>query len=99
MQKVHELMVQLKTLINSLILGEKTSLCLDIRNDTRWSSTYSTLVQYNKLYPYISTCNFSESTKRKIPRLSKNDEILQLTDSLKNVMIVRNFFKMIMVIS
>lgn len=47
--KVQALMVDLKTLKNKVKVAMHTSLCPQLRNDTRWGSTYAMLVKYLKL--------------------------------------------------
>ena len=70
-QKVHALMSDLKTIKNRPRLAVATHLAPQIRQDTRWNSTYHMLVKYLnicKATENFQTCvGFSLATRRLVP--------------------------------
>ena len=97
--KVQSLMVDLRTLKNKIKLAVHTNLNPQLRNDTRWGSTYAMLQKYLELCKatnHFKECSFSRSTKNLIPiykldedsdneeaTLTEHDKIVELTNLLK----------------
>ncbi len=82
-EKVHKLMVELSTLKNSFKLASKTTLNPEIRNDTRWGSTYKMLNKYIELAPILGVCSFKRETLEFIPSEVEKNEIIDLCEILK----------------
>jgi len=76
--KVQALMVELKSLKNKVKLAVHTSLCPQLRNDTRWGSTYRMLLKYIKLCDatnHFRDCAFRAGTRNLVPVFQRlNDE-------------------------
>ncbi len=73
-EKVQSLMVDLKTLKNKVKLSVCTSLCPELRNDTRWGSVYKMLLKYTKLCDatnHFRDCSFKSSTRSLIPSFER----------------------------
>ena len=75
--KVQDLMVELKSLKNKVKLAVHTSLCPQLRNDTRWGSTYRMLEKYLKLCEetnHFRDCAFKAGTRNLIPSFQRADD-------------------------
>lgn len=84
--RVHALMVSLKTLKNRVRLAVVTSLNPEVRNDTRWRSTFLMLRKYLKLVTAtdnFSACSFDRSTLNLIPTDDENEIVKEIIKSLK----------------
>ena len=84
--RVHTLMVSLKSLKNRVKLAVVTSLNPELRNDTRWRSTYLMLKKYLKLVQETDNfrrCSFDRNTCSLIPD-DDNDEDSEFS-TLKNI--------------
>ena len=112
--KVNDVMIDLRSLKNASKLRKKTTLHPERRNVTRWSSTHSMLLKYLKFAPYLNECGFEDSTLdkllsqselRKIERICEDSDkfyqvskVLQKDDSI-NLYIVRELFNGTFIIS
>ena len=70
-------MVELKSLKNKVKLAVHTSLCPQLRNDTRWGSTYRMLEKYLKLCEetnHFRDCAFKAGTRNLIPSFQRADD-------------------------
>ena len=102
--KVQALMVDLKTLKNKVKVAMHTSLCPQLRNDTRWGSTYAMLVKYLKLSEatnHFRDCSFKAGTRNLIPtlerfddeQLSEHEVILEMVETLKEFEMVSKWLQ------
>jgi len=92
-QKVHELMVALKHPKNRIRLASAVVLTPEIDQSTRWGSTYTMLDKYLRLYPHFVECGFPEETKRLIPHFVEHEEIITLTEQLKEFQIISKWLQ------
>ena len=97
-------MVDLKTLKNKVKVAMHTSLCPQLRNDTRWGSTYAMLVKYLKLSEatnHFRDCSFKAGTRNLIPKLERLDDeqlsehevILEMVETLKEFEMVTKWLQ------
>ena len=102
--KVQALMVDLKTLKNKVKVAMHTSLCPQLRNDTRWGSTYAMLVKCLKLSEatnHFRDCSFKAGTRNLIPKLERLDDeqlsehevILEMVEKLKEFEMVSKWLQ------
>jgi len=85
--RVHTLMVSLKSLKNRVKLAVVTSLNPELRNDTRWRSTYLMLKKYLKLVQETDNfrrCSFDRTTCNLIPVDDVDDEDSEFS-TIKNI--------------
>lgn len=59
-------MKELRHAKNFAKLRKVTDLYPEIRNKTRWSSTYNMLMKYQKIHPLLDQCNFPDTVVSKI---------------------------------
>ena len=76
-------MVALKHPKNRIRLAAASVLTPEIDQSTRWGSTYTMFTKYLRLYPSFVECGFPEETKRLIPHYAEHEEIITLTEQLK----------------
>lgn len=92
--KVDQLMGQLKTLKNASLLRSKTQLCAERKNATRWWSIYKMLQKWINLKEYILQVeSFPESVLDKIPTAAEQPQIAQLIASLADFESVAKSFQ------
>ena len=85
--RVHTLMVSLKSLKNRVKLAVVTSLNPQLRNDTRWRSTYLMLKKYLKLVQETDNfqkCSFDCTTCNLIPLYDVEDKDSEFS-TIKNI--------------
>ncbi len=76
-------MVVLRTMKDRPKLYIKTDLSPILRQDTRWGSTYNSLVRYCKLYDILGECGFENDVLRLIPTKSNHNAIVILSKLLE----------------
>ena len=82
-KKVNELMVELRTLKNRAKLRKHTNLQPEIKNQTRWSSTFMMLLKYERIEKYLEKCEFDNHVLSKIPTAVEKQRIITLIKALK----------------
>lgn len=105
--KINDLMIELRTLKNASKLRKKTNICPERKNVTRWHSTHNMISKYIKLHPTLPQCGFNDNTVeklltqseyRKVERmLQDSDKFIQVSKLLQkddgmNLHIVRELF-------
>ena len=84
-QKVHSLVVQLRSHINGFKISTLTTLNPILSNDTRWNSVYDMLERFLEMAPILDTCDFSHETTSMIPETLERRKITQLVKSLAKI--------------
>ena len=78
-EKVQSLMLDLRSLKNKVKLAVHTALCPQLRNDTRWGSTYRMLLKYVSLCEatnHFRNCAFKAGTRNLVPSCQRVDDDL-----------------------
>ena len=83
--KVNKLMVDLRSLKNRAKLRMETHLQPEIRNQTRWSSTFSMLLKYQMIEKELDKCDFDASVLAKFPSALEKQTIFRLIKALKEL--------------
>ncbi len=83
-EKVNHLMVVMSRLKNAATLARYTNITPEIRNYTRWSSTYHMLTKYQTLVPIIQD-NFGPEILECLPTALEHAQINSLVDRLKEI--------------
>lgn len=102
--KVQALMIDLRSLKNKVKLAVHTSLSPQLRNDTRWGSTYRMLLKYKKLCEATNNfrdCAFKVGTRNLVPlyqRLiddqpSEHEIIVEMVALLKEFEIISKWLQ------
>jgi hypothetical protein len=76
-EKVQNLMVDLKTLKNKVKLAVCTPLCPELKNDTRWGSVYKMMLKYVALCEatnHFRDCSFKAATRNLVPSFERVDD-------------------------
>ena len=80
--QVDDLMKSVNTLKNRPRLSALTPLCPEIRNTTRWGSTFLMLRKYLKLRPFLKKAAFDDDLKAKISAMSGVDKDFEKLTSI-----------------
>ena len=102
--KVQALMVELRTLKNKVKLAVHTALCPQLRNDTRWGSTFRMLLKYLALCEatnHFRDCAFKRDTRNLIPSFeppddygpSEHDTILEMVALLREFEVISKWLQ------
>ena len=102
--KVQALVVDLRSLKNKVKLAVHTSLCPQLRSDTRWGSTYRVLVKYIKLCDatnHFRDCALRAGTRNLVPvyqRLndseqSEHEVIVEMVALLKDFEVISKWLQ------
>ena len=90
---VVKLMISLRSIKNRSKLFLRTNIAPELRNDTRWGSTYTMLQKYCELYPHLRYCGYDHDTLKLIPSVVHHNSIITLTKLLSDFQEVSKYLQ------
>jgi hypothetical protein len=82
-KKVNLLITELRTLKNTYKVAAKFKKTILKPNETRWSSTYSSLKRFIEFYPFITSCKFGRDVLLMVPDAAELKLLEELVEKLK----------------